>query len=107
MGSPSTPGSRRRSWSDRRRAPLLAPPWYRAADCPAHTASPPALLGFWLFSLFMAAPLAALLVTRRVLVGTGPITSDRLPAAAVWISELRGASVNHSIQSEEDYERRV
>jgi MFS family permease len=47
------------------------------------TAGPSAAarVGFWLFSLFMAAPLAALLVTRRVLVGTEPIashpTSDR------------------------------
>jgi len=41
------------------------------------TAGPSAAarIGFWLFSLFMAAPLAALLVTRRVLVGTGPIAS--------------------------------
>jgi MFS family permease len=40
-----------------------------------------ARVAFWLFSLFMAAPLAALFVTRRVLGGTGPIpshpTSDR------------------------------
>jgi len=103
VGSPSTPESRRRSWSDRRRAPRLAPPWYRAADCPAHTALPPALLGFWLSSLFMAAPLAA---PARDACACWD-RADHVPPDFRRISELRCASVNHSIQSEEDYERQV
>src|ERR1700730_14293208 len=74
VGSSSTPGSRRRSWIDGGlrclRRPGIAP--RIARRIPRRR---PALLGFWLISLFIAAPLAALLVTRRVLVGTGPITS--------------------------------
>jgi hypothetical protein len=89
---------------DRRRAPLPAPPWYRAADCPAHTASPPG-----------ASRLLALLPVH----GSSACRPARDAACACWdradhvppdfrrISELRCASVNHSIQSEEDYERPV